>query len=318
MRPAAPPQLCMDLVSYAAGPPDSWQPMIDRALALDRAGVDRLLVSDHVAFGEELDDYGRPELGGVTGGRQPTGPDGHWLEPLTTLAYVAALTGRIRLCTRVVIAALRRPIVLAKTAATLDVLSGGRLDLGVGVGWQRAEYDASGLDFSRRGRLLDESLEVCQLVWRETSAGYHGPGLSFDRIHAMPKPLQRGGVPIWVSGTANPAVARRVARFGQRWFPWGPDADDLASGVRRMREALASLDVDPSALRVGGALRWRRDTAGNPDIEATMAQVPVLADAGVTDLLLHVRLPERYAEALDMLSPIVSGFRTAAGRAGGP
>jgi alkanesulfonate monooxygenase SsuD/methylene tetrahydromethanopterin reductase-like flavin-dependent oxidoreductase (luciferase family) len=270
----------VDLVSYAAGPPDSWQPMIDRALALDHAGVDRLLVSDHVAFGEELDDYARPELGGVTGGRQPTGPDGHWLEPLTTLAYVAALTGRIRLCTRVVIAALRRPIVLAKVAATLDVLSGGRLDLGVGVGWQRAEYDASGLDFTRRGRLLDESLEVCQLVWRETSAGYHGPGLSFDRIHAMPKPRQRplavaarhGGKPRCRShdgagsragrrGRDGPAAARPAAGALRRGAgPARPDSvgvpDRRWAGGRTVRSGLSGRQAGQCTGRVIKPICW--------------------------------------------------------------
>ena len=91
------------------------------------------------------------------GGRQPTGPDGAWLEPLTVLAMVGALTERVRLCPMVLLAALRRPIVLAKTAATIDVLTGGRLDLGVGVGWQQEEYEAAGLDFAARGRLLNHT-----------------------------------------------------------------------------------------------------------------------------------------------------------------
>ena len=105
-------------------------------------------MSDHVAFGERLDRYADPARGGLAGGRQPTGPDGAWLEPLTVLAMVGACTERVRLCPMVLLAALRRPIVLAKTAATIDVLTGGRLDLGVGVGWQQEEYEAAGLDFS--------------------------------------------------------------------------------------------------------------------------------------------------------------------------
>ena len=108
-------------------------------------------MSDHVVFGERLEEYGRPEIGGQAGGKQPTGPDGHWLEPLTTLSVLAGMTSRIRLGTNILVAALRRPAVLAKSTATLDVLSGGRLDLGVGVGWQREEYEAAGLDFDGRG-----------------------------------------------------------------------------------------------------------------------------------------------------------------------
>ena len=104
---------------------------------------------------------------------------------------------------------------LAKQLATLDVLSHGRVDLGVGIGWQREEYEAAGLDFGTRGRLLDHSLEVCQTLWREQRANFASPELSFDAIHMMPKPVQAGGVPIWVSGRVNERVAQRLARFGQ-------------------------------------------------------------------------------------------------------
>ena len=153
-------QLSIGVTSFAAEDPGTWEPLFRAARVADRAGVDRLVVSDHVVFGERLEEYGRPEIGGQAGGKQPTGPDGHWLEPLTTLSVLAGMTSRIRLGTNILVAALRRPAVLAKSTATLDVLSGGRLDLGVGVGWQREEYEAAGLDFDRRGRLLDHTLEV--------------------------------------------------------------------------------------------------------------------------------------------------------------
>src|SRR5438128_6123586 len=166
------PQLSIMLRTYAAGDPGTWQPVLDTARAADAVGVDRVLVSDHIVFGEHLDAYGRPETGGQAGGKQPTGPDGHWLEPLTTLSVLAGMTSRIRLGTNILVAALRRPAVLAKSTATLDVLSGGRLDLGVGVGWQREEYDACGLSFDGRGRLLDHTLEVLQTLWREQRAEY--------------------------------------------------------------------------------------------------------------------------------------------------
>src|SRR5260370_15946183 len=123
-----PRQLSIMLRTYAAEGHGTWQPVLDTARAADAAGVDRVLVSDHVVFGEHLDAYGRPETGGVTGGRQPTGPDGHWLEPLTTLSVLAGGTSRVRLGTNILIAAPRRPAVLAKAAATLDVLPGRRLD----------------------------------------------------------------------------------------------------------------------------------------------------------------------------------------------
>ncbi len=186
-------QLSIGVTSFAAEDPGTWEPLFRAARVADRAGVDRLVVSDHVVFGERLEEYGRPEIGGQAGGRQPTGPDGHWLEPLTTLSVLAGMTSRIRLGTNILVAALRRPAVLAKSTATLDVLSGGRLDLGVGVGWQREEYEAAGLDFDRRGRLLDHTLEVLQTLWREPRAAYDSPELQFEAIHMMPKPLQAGG-----------------------------------------------------------------------------------------------------------------------------
>ena len=127
-------QLSIGVTSFAAEDPGTWQPLFDAATVADEAGVDRLVVSDHVVFGERLEEYGRPEIGGQAGGKQPTGPDGLWLEPLTTLSVLAGMTSRIRLGTNILVAALRRPAVLAKSTATLDVLSGGRLDLGVGVG----------------------------------------------------------------------------------------------------------------------------------------------------------------------------------------
>lgn len=105
---------------------------------------------------------------------------------------------------------------LAKQLATIDVLSGGRVDLGVGIGWQREEYEAAGLPFERRGRLLDHTLEVCQALWTQQRAAYRSPELSFAGIHQMPKPVQSGGIPVWVSGTVNAAVARRLSRFGNR------------------------------------------------------------------------------------------------------
>ena len=164
------PQLSMTLPTFAAEDPGGWQPLIDLARAADEAGLDRLVLTDHVVFGEHLEAYGDPAKGGARGGVQPTSPDGHWLDPLTTIAHLTAVTTRVRFGTNILLAALRRPVVLAKMAATIDVLSGGRLDIGVGVGWQREEYEAAGLSYDDRGRLLDHTIEVCQKLWREPVA----------------------------------------------------------------------------------------------------------------------------------------------------
>jgi probable F420-dependent oxidoreductase len=305
------PQLSIMLRTYAAEDPGTWQPVLDQARAADAAGVDRVLVSDHVVFGEHLEAYGRPETGGVQGGRQPTGPDGHWLEPLTTLSVVCGMTSRVRLGTNILIAALRRPVVLAKVAATLDVLSGGRLDLGVGIGWQREEYEAAGLDFGTRGRQLDLSLEVCQALWREPRATLEIAGLAFEAIHMMPKPRQPGGVPIWVSGRLNERVARRLARFGSGWIPWGEDADDLVASIPRMRDAVAAAGGDGDAIQVAGTLPMVRREDRSIDLDATMERVPPLAEAGVTDFRAYLAVPSVYDAAVDYLRGIADVFHKA-------
>jgi probable F420-dependent oxidoreductase len=304
-------RLSVALPIFAAEDPGSWDHVFEIARAADEAGIDRVVVSDHVVFGENLEAYADPETGGVAGGRQPTGPDGHWLEPLTVLTAVAAQTTRVRLGTYILLAALRTPVVLAKQLATLDVLSRGRVDLGVGIGWQREEYEASGLDFSARGRLLDQTLDVCQTLWREQRASFSSPELSFEAIHAMPKPLQPGGVPIWVSGRINPRVAQRLARFGSGWIPWGDDATDLVASIPRMRAAVDDAGGDGEALGVLGTLALKKAADKSFDFAATTEGLAPLVEAGVTDFNAHVRFPDSSAGALDVLSELAAAFKAA-------
>ena len=306
------PELSLILPSFAAEEPGDWSTALDVAIAADRAGVDRVVASEHVVFGERLEAYADPAIGGQRGGRQPTGPDGPWLDPLVLLTYVAARTERVRLGTAVLLAALRRPVVLAKTAATIDVLSGGRLDLGVGVGWQREEYEAAGLPFAERGRLLDHTLEVCQQLWGPSPASYRSAELAFERIHQAPKPVQPGGVPVWVSGTVNQRSMDRLARFGSGWIPWGDDAADIGSGIERMRAALRERDRSPDDIQVMS--RIPTVLAGDAvDLEATFASAGKLYAAGVTDFRVGMRVPSGRDEATGYLSQVVAAFRTAVG-----
>jgi len=304
------PSLSLQLRSFAPTRPESWQPLLDHAVAADRAGIGKLVVSDHVVFGDSMDDYGDPARGGVAGGKQPTGPDGEWLEPLTLLSVIAGRTERVRLGTNILLAALRRPVVLAKMLSTLDVLSGGRVDLGVGTGWQQTEYDAAGLDFSARGALLDHSLEVCRTLWTQQPASYRSDELEFDTVHQMPTPLQPGGVPIWVSGTVNPRSMRRLARFGSGWIPWGPAAADVTTGIAEMRAAVADLGRDPSDIAVVGTLPIVRND-GVIDLDATMASVEPLIAAGVTDFRAGLPALDDLDETTEMLAEVVERFDSA-------
>ena len=305
------PALSVHLVNFAAKDPGGWQHMLDRALAAEAAGIDRVTVSDHVVFGENLEAYGNPQTGGMRGSKQPTGPDGHWLEPMTVLSVVAGMTSRVRLATGVLQAALRRPIVLAKSAATLDVLSGGRLDLGVGVGWQREEYEAAGLSFDGRGALLDDCLTVMQNVWRNTPADHSSDLLTFERIYQMPRPLQPGGVPIWVSGTINPRTLRRVARFGSGWIPWGDDIANPAPGLARIAEVMAEAGRPMDGFRTQGTLMIRADDAGRLQLEQALEPVPAQVAAGITDFAVTLPLPKGVEAATEVLAGVVSAFRAA-------
>jgi probable F420-dependent oxidoreductase len=309
------PQFTVWVSTLSPGDPGDWQGTYDTAVAADRAGADRVaLTGEHVLFGEHLEAYADPSLGGREGSKQATGPDGHYLEPIVTMSMIAAMTKRVRFVPNIMLVALRRPVVLAKMASTLDVLSGGRLDLGVGVGWQREEYEASGLSFEARGRLLDHSLEVCEALWREKRADYASPELEFSGIHMMPKPVQPGGVPLWISGTVSKPAMRRLARFGAGWIPWGEAAeggDGLIAAIEPMREMVASFGRDPSGIQVAGHLPVVRDGQGQPDIAATMAKVQVMAQAGVTDFRAGLPVPRGIAAAEEYLSPWVAAFREA-------
>ncbi len=305
------PQISMQVRTFTDDVDYDWSIMLDAARAMDAADVDRLVVSDHIAFGDDPNAaYANPATGGTAGGHQPTGPDGLWLEPLTVLTAVAAVTKNIRLGTAILLAALRRPAVLAKTAATIDVLSGGRLDLGVGVGWQREEYEAVGLSFEERGRTLDHTLDVCRALWTQTRASYASPELTFDGIHQMPKPVQPGGIPIWVSGTVNNAVARRIARFKAGWIPWGADLADPARSIAAMRKRVSDAGGDPAAMPVQGYARVVTQSDRTLDIDATMASVPALIDAGVTDVRVTCAVPPDQATAIEFLSEVVAAFRS--------
>jgi probable F420-dependent oxidoreductase len=309
------PKLAIGLHNWSIDEPDSWQFLLDRAVAADRAGIDQLVVSDHVVFGENLDAYAKSELGGRDGGRQPTGSDGHWLEPLTLLSMIAAQTTAIRLSTGVLLAALRRPVVLAKTVTTLDVLSGGRLDLGVGIGWQREEYDAAGLPFAKRGKLLDHTLSVCEALWTNSPASYQSEELQFEKIHCKPGPLQPGGIPVWVSGTINERVLQRVVRFGSGWIPWGDFTENPVPGIEPIHRALRDAGRDVDGFKIRGMLPVRADDKGRIDLAKSVAPAPRLIDAGVTHLQLNLPLANEYHTVFEQLSEAVDVFDKATGRA---
>lgn len=306
------PKFGFRVITRDADDPLRWGQVIAQARAAEDAGFDRVIVSgDHVVFGEHLEAYGNPALGGRPGGKLDIGPDASFPDPVVAMAVLCAVTKRVRIMNSLTLAALRRPIVLAKSVASLDAVSGGRIDLSVGIGWQREEYAAAGLAFNRRGWLLDHTLEVCQTLWRHSRASYSSPELSFEGIHMRPKPIQDGGVPLWISGTVNPGSMRRLARYGSGWNPWGDEQDDVAAAIPRMREAVAALGRDPSDIEVIGHLPLVRDEDGQPECDASMANLGRLVEAGVTNVDVFLPAPTEYDAAVDYLAPWAEAFRKA-------
>jgi probable F420-dependent oxidoreductase len=168
-------------------------------------------------------------------------PDSHvgtmgatWYEPVTTLAFVAAATQRVRLLTHVYVLALRHPIAAAKQFATLDRLSGGRVIVGVGAGHVEAEFAALGVPFAERGAVLDEACDALRVLLDEPVASFSGKWFTFDGLHLAPRPVQ-AHVPIWVGGSGAPAL-RRAARIGDGWIPQGTPLAEMPAKLAIIRE----------------------------------------------------------------------------------
>ncbi|MGW1982923.1 LLM class F420-dependent oxidoreductase [Streptomyces collinus] len=198
----------------AAGPPD----LVEIARAVERAGFDYLAACDHVGVPRRL----APVMSTV------------WYDPVATLAHLAAVTERVRLLSHVAVVGLRHPLLTAKQYATLDHLSGGRLVLGVGAGHVREEFEALGVDFERRGAVLDEAIDALRAaLGPEEFPEHHGRFYDFAGLGQRPRPAQPH-VPIWVGGS-SPAAVRRAALRGDGWLPQGDPRDRLPGQIERLR-----------------------------------------------------------------------------------
>ncbi len=224
------------------------------AHAAEDLGYDSLWLSDHVVIPERI----TSSYPYSPDGRFPTLATQPYLEPLAGLGYLAGVTRRVRLGTHVLILPYRHPLLTAKMVATLDNQSGGRVDLGIGVGWMREEFEALGLEervFTRRGAATDEQLRILKTVWTEDVASFEGEFYRFDRLGALPHPLQKPYPPIWVGGH-SPAALRRTARFGDGWLPIGgrPPADlppaAVAAGWATIRAEAERVGRDASRLQL--------------------------------------------------------------------
>lgn len=258
----------------------------------DELGIDQMVMTDHVVMGKRTDRYPY--------GRFPVPPESPWFEPIVSLSAFAATTQRIRLSTSVVISPLRSAVLLAKQAATLDAISHGRLDLGVGTGWQREEYEASGIPFEGRGQRMEDQLRACRELWRNAPARFRSETVSFDDVYCRPAPVQQDGVPLWFGIAPTESNCRRIAELGVGWLPISHEPEEIASGVARLRSAFEAAGRDASELLVRAQLPLRTGSSGKPDLEATLSGLPAARNAGVT--VIEV-LPILFCRSADELGP---------------
>jgi probable F420-dependent oxidoreductase len=267
--------------------------VVEAARIADAVGIDQIALPDHLAIGPRTDRYPY--------GRFPFRPEEPWLEPLTTLAAIAGATRRIRLATGVLVAPLRPALLLAKTVASLDALSGGRVDLGVGLGWQLEEFEAAGVPFADRGARLDDTLRACRVLWRDAPASFASETVRFRDLWCLPRPVQPGGIPIWLGGAATRRNVARIVELGSGWMPLGSD-EERAHGIARLREALAAAGRDPDSLGVRANAPAVTGPDGRPDLERSLAELPALAERGVSVAAFALA---RFARGPDELRPFL-------------
>ncbi|MEY4373173.1 MAG: hypothetical protein RL219_1942 [Actinomycetota bacterium] len=181
-------------------------------------------------------------------GKIPAEPDTLIPDPLIWLAYVAAAAPSLRLGTCILILPQRNPVVLAKEIATLDRLSGGRVELGIGVGWLQEEFDAIGVPWERRGARNDEYLAAMQALWAGPHAEFHGEFVDFPRVTCSPRPTQ-AHIPIVVGGDTTAAI-NRAARLADGYFPGEGQPDRLAALITRVRQAAQDHGRDPNSIAI--------------------------------------------------------------------
>lgn len=270
----------------------------DLARALEQIGYDEIDLFEHVTVGLPIP--GRDE-------KQQAAPE--LLEPMVTLGAMAAVTQRIGLGTGVLVLPQRQPALVAKQVATLDLLSGGRVRLGVGAGWQRAEYDSLGVPFAERGRRLDEAIVLLRRYWTEPSVTFTGEFSQAEAMAMNPKPVQPGGPPIWVGGDSEPAL-RRVGRLGDGWLAMA-DADEIVVTAPRklavIRAAALETGRDPDQIGLQARLSNPLDLDAIPrritalreaGFTWTSVSMPALEAAGVTGIEAHVAILSKIRERI--------------------
>jgi probable F420-dependent oxidoreductase len=227
--------------------------IVRMAQEAEDAGFDMIMISDHVLLGPSAGAEGRmenPRDYAMPGNQDPAT---EWPSSIVMLSAIAAATTRIRVGGIALIAPLRHPLTLAKDLATLDLLAEGRLVIQPTVSWHKDEYDALGVPFNKRGKILDEDLEIWRRVWAESPASFHGEFFNFTKVYIDPKPRTPKGPAMWFGGESlTDPVLRRLVKYGSGYHPLGrPKADDVA----KLRAGLEAAGRSISEIEMVGGTR---------------------------------------------------------------
>ena len=280
-----------------SGPMATPEVMARTAELGEALGFDYLTMTDHVA----LPDTSTPGYPYSTTGEFYSPDPGHRMEQLTATAWVAAKTSKIRLVLAVMVVPHRPAVVTSKMLATIDVLSGGRLVVGIGAGWLKAEIDAvATTPFAERGAVTDEYMDAMRTIWTQERPVFHGKYVNIDGLLTDPKPVQKPHPPIWVGGESGPSM-RRAARIGDAWYPIGSNnahlldtLPRLKAGIARLRAMTSAAGRDPNA--VGVTYRVKRHGQPAPaatdghrklftgTVANTIEDIAAVKDIGVTAL----------------------------------
>ena len=270
----------------------------DYAQAAEDLGYSHVLVYDHVL--------------GASSEHRPnwTGPYDHrtqFHEPFVLFGYLAGVTTHIQLVTGIVILPQRQTALVAKQAAEVDVLSGGRLRLGVGIGWNDVEYEALGEDFHTRGRRVEEQIEVMRALWTQEVVSFHGRWHHITDAGINPLPIQRP-IPLWMGGGAEP-VLRRVARLADGWFPQIRPDERGRETLQRLFDYASEAGRDPASIGIegrvgisnGGPDDWARTVEAWQQMGATHLGVNTMS-AGLDSPAKHIDAIRSFKEATDGLA----------------
>ncbi len=276
-------------------PRDDLRAIVDLAVTAEHAGFDAIMLSEHAALGPSANEFGLPNNPREYAAPGNQDPNMLWPSSIVMASAIAAATSRVRLVLGAIIAPLHHPVMLAKQLATIDQLSRGRLVFQPTVSWHKDEYDALGVPFGERGKILDEVLEAMMLLWQPSPASHHGTYFDFTDVYSEPKPYRNGKPTMWLGGQSmHDALLRRIVTYADGFHPFGTptaeDLDKLSAGMAAAGRDMAELEM------IGGTRATFTGPDDVADLDDAMADLGTQFDDGYTTFCMK---PSQHTDDID-------------------